>query len=66
MADEIKFAEGTDPAQKPQVHHALTLGTEAGKPENIIKIFEQIKGRKITDAERQELMDDIEADDDGV
>ena len=44
------------PSKKaPAVSFTLMSGAEALKDENVLKLFEQIKGRKATDAEVAEL-----------
>ena len=40
----------------PKVSFQVMSGEAAKQPENILKLFEQIKGRKATDQEVAELM----------
>ena len=40
----------------PKVSFQVMSGEAAKQPENILKLFEQIKGRKATDEEIAELM----------
>ncbi len=40
---------------KSKVSFQLMSGADAEKPENILELFEQIKGRKATDEEVAEL-----------
>jgi hypothetical protein len=39
-------------AKPKRLQHFLMSGTEAQKPENILRMFEAIKGRKATPEER--------------
>jgi hypothetical protein len=40
---------------KSQMKRYLMSGKEAAEPENILRLFEQIKGRAATDEEKAEL-----------
>ena len=42
--------------KKTPVSFQLTSGAEAKKPENVLKLFERIKGRKATAKEIADLM----------